>query len=122
MQKECWYITDKQIKLARENEACSPALEWAEKERDWRKVSADWLGWDARNTKMCPAEVLVDLSRDSNWEIRYWVAQNPNTPAEVLTELSRDSNWGVRSSVARNPSTPVEALIELSKDSEWDVS
>lgn len=32
MQKEFWYITDKQIKLAKEENACSSALEWAKKQ------------------------------------------------------------------------------------------
>ena len=147
MQKEFWYITDKQIKLAKEENACSSALEWAEKERDWRKISADWLAWDVENTKMCPVEALIDLSKNSYWGIResvarhsntpigtlielskdldpgvrYSVAQNRNTPTEILIELSKDPYSDVRESVARHSNTPIGTLIELSKDSQWDV-
>ena len=33
---------------------------------------------------------------NSNWTVRRNAAGNPNTPAEVLSELSKDSNWTVR--------------------------
>jgi len=127
MEKEYWYITDKQIKLARENGACAPALEWAEKERDWRKISAEWLAWDVYNTELCPVEALIELSKDSDSSVRYLVARHPNTPVEVLIELSKDSDWGVRDLVAQHPNTPVEVVIwlldtELSKDSNLDIS
>lgn len=116
MKKEVWYITDEQINIAREKGACSPALEWAKQERDWRKITLFWLEWDAENTHLCPAEVLELFSKDSNWHVRYWVAQHPNTPAEALIKLSKDSIWDIRYEVARNPNTPAEALVELSEE------
>ena len=105
MQHEYWYITDEQIAKAKEKGACAPALEWAEKERDWRKISDTWLAWDAENTKLCPAEALIELSKDSNADIRSSVARHSNTPIETLIELSKDSYSGVRYSVAGNPNT-----------------
>ena len=84
-----FYITDEQIAKAKEKGACKPALEWAEKERDWRKISDEWLMWDAVNTKLCPAEALIELSKDSDVDIRYSVARHSNTPVETLIELSK---------------------------------
>ena len=115
-----FYITDEQIAKAREKGACDPALTWAEKERDWRKISADCLGWDAANTKLCPLEVLIELFRNEDTDVRCSVARHPNTPAEVLTILSKDLDWPVRVFVAENPNTPIRILTELSKDN-WYV-
>ena len=58
---------------------------------------------------------------NSDCDVRYNAAGNPNTPVEVLTELAKDSDWGVRRSAAGNPNTPVEVLTELAKDSNCDV-
>jgi len=65
--------------------------------------------------------VLTELAKDSNCDVRYNAAGNPNTSVEVLTELAKDSNWGVRRSAAGNPNTSVEVLTELAKDSDSDV-
>ncbi len=116
-----FYITDEQIAKAREKGACDPALTWAEKERDWRNISPDWLEWDAQNTKMCSAKVLAELSRSEDTGIRCSVAQHQNTSTEVLTDLSKDLDWPVRAFVAENSNTPVDVLLELSKDNDSDV-
>jgi hypothetical protein len=68
-----------------------------------------------------PAEVLTELAKDSNWNVRCRAASNPSTPAEVLTELAKDSDCDVRRGAAFNPSTPAEVLTELAKDSDCDV-
>jgi len=122
MQKEYWYITDEQIRLAKDDYACPPAaIEWAQKERDWRKIPEHWLSWDVRNTKMCPEKVLTELSGNYNWYIRSSVARHPNTPVEVLIKLAKDDNWDVRCSVVINLNTPTEVLIKLAKDDNWNV-
>ncbi len=69
----------------------------------------------------CPAEVLVNLSKDTNYDVRYNVARNPNCPVEVLQELSKDEDADVRYYVARNPNCPVEILVNLSKDEDSSV-
>jgi len=58
---------------------------------------------------------------NSDWDVRSFVAGNPNTPADVLTELAKDSYCDVRSFVAGNPNTPADMLTELAKDSHWHV-
>ena len=64
-----------------------------------------------------PADVLTELAKDSDCDVRISVAGNPNIPADVLTELAKDSHSVVRISVAGNPNTPVDVLTELAKDS-----
>lgn len=50
---------------------------------------------------------------NSDWEVRITVERNPNTPADVLVELAKDSDCDVRSNVAGNPITPVDVLAKL---------
>ncbi|UVS37017.1 HEAT repeat domain-containing protein [Bacteroides faecis] len=64
---------------------------------------------------------FVELSKDSDCDVRRSAAGNPNTPVDVLVELSKDSDCDVRRSAAGNPNTPVDVLVELSKDSDCDV-
>jgi len=40
---------------------------------------------------------------NSDWDVRSFVARNPNTPTDVLTELAKDSHWHVRRHAAGNP-------------------
>ena len=58
---------------------------------------------------------------NSDWCVRCFVAENPNTPIDVLTELAKDSDWCVRRNAAENPNTPADVLTELAKDSDWCV-
>ena len=58
---------------------------------------------------------------NSDWCVRCFVAENPNTPIDVLTELAKDSDWCVRRHAAENPNTPADVLTELAKDSDYDV-
>lgn len=53
---------------------------------------------------------------NSDYIVRCFVAENPNTPADVLRELAKDRDWRVRMSVAHNPATSIDVLIKLSKD------
>ena len=58
---------------------------------------------------------------NSDWCVRCFVAENPNTPIDVLTELAKDSDYIVRRNAAENPNTPADVLTELAKDSDYDV-
>lgn len=40
---------------------------------------------------------------NSDWCVRCFVAENPNTPIDVLTELAKDSDYIVRRNAAENP-------------------
>jgi len=72
-------------------------------------------------SKNIPVEVLSQLAKDKNSDVRYYVARNPSTPVEVLSQLAEDENSDVRYYVARNPSTPVEVLSQLAVDKNSDV-
>ena len=41
---------------------------------------------------------------------------NPSAPADVLIELSTDSDSDVRCAVAYNPNTPLNVVVELAND------
>ena len=68
-----------------------------------------------------PVDVLMELAKDSDCDVRKNAAGNPNIPADVLTELAKDSHSVVRKNAAGNPNTPVDVLMELAKDSNCDV-
>ena len=68
-----------------------------------------------------PVGVLVELAKDGNPDVRWWVANNPNTSVEVLMVLAKDANSDVRYEVAYNPNTPIEILAELAKDDDSSV-
>jgi len=48
----------------------------------------------SRNT---PKKILIILSKDKSWYIRYRVAYNLNTPIKVLTKLLKDNDNTVSS-------------------------
>jgi len=54
-------------------------------------------------------------------EERISLALNPSTPFEVLSQLSRDKDDDVRWYVARNTSTLLEVLLILMVDDDRDV-
>jgi hypothetical protein len=81
------------------------------------------LAWDLRT----PAETLAILAGDEYVDyIRRAVAYNPNTPAEVLVRLARDVDFDIRMGVACNTNTPAEALTHLAGDKDgnirWEVT
>jgi hypothetical protein len=47
-------------------------------------------------------ELLIKLSNDVYWYVRYEVARNPNTSSEILTKLSNDSDRSVRNGATTN--------------------
>ena len=57
---------------------------------------------------------------NENSDVRYGVAENPNTPQETLNLLATDVNYDVRCGVARNPNTSEEALL-LIKSKEYQL-
>ena len=57
-----------------------------------------------------PAEILCELAKDENWNVRLGVAYSVNTPAETLRALTNDANEDVR----------IVAQAGLSKRSEPD--
>ena len=68
-----------------------------------------------------PKELLVELAKDEDWEVRRGVANNSNTPPETLATLAKDEYVAVRKTVAYNPNTPPETLAELARDIDSNV-
>ena len=71
--------------------------------------------------KTSDPKILDELSRDENWLVRSWVAENLNTTPEILDYLSKDEDSGVRYWVAINLNTSPETLDYLSRDEDYDV-
>ena len=65
-------------------------------------------------------EIQLALGSLTN-DMKYDLANNPNTPKEILTKLATDKNYYVRYRVARNPNTSVEVLTKLSTDKYYDI-
>jgi len=61
-------------------------------------------------------EILIELSKDENEEVRAWTAEHVNCPIDILEKLSKDSYEVVRCAVTRNENTPIEVLSELESD------
>lgn len=54
--------------------------------------------------------------------VRWNVALNESTSADVLAELAKDVDIDVRYAVAKNKNTSIETLVFLSKDNKERVS
>jgi hypothetical protein len=65
------------------------------------------------------AEILRELSKDPEPNVRINVADNENTPEDVLRELATD-DW-VDFAVARNPNTPIDVLETLMESEDSSV-
>jgi hypothetical protein len=61
-------------------------------------------------------ETLAKLAHDSTYNIRYYVANNPNTPTRILDRLAHDEHVDVRWGVARNSNTLSTTLTHLAHD------
>ena len=73
---------------------------------------------NALGYKETSPELFTTLAGDTDREVRWRVARNPNTPREALTALAGDKNFGVRTFVAGNLKTPPETLIDLAGDTD----
>lgn len=54
---------------------------------------------------------------NSDYDVRCFVAENPNTPIDVLSELAKDSDYDVRRYAACNPKLK-EVLTDKNKSDE----
>ena len=69
----------------------------------------------------CQPELLREISRSANRDIRYLVAQNPSTPVDVLEQLSHDGSGWVLMAVTRNRSTPASVIAYLQSPQKQEV-
>ena len=74
----------------------------------------------ARNPRT-PAEVLTKLveNEDEDVDVRRLAVKHPSIPVDILTKLAEDRSLEVRCGVAENPNTPVDILRKLTKDEDW---
>ena len=66
--------------------------------------------------KRTPPFILNWLSYDKDVDVRYNVAENPNTTRKILDRLYYDKGSLFREYVAKNPNTQPETLERLSYD------
>ena len=66
-------------------------------------------------------EQWLEVSQDSDSEVRGAVAENTNCPVNVLKILAKDSDWWVRRAVAKNVNCLANTLETLAKDSNRSV-
>jgi len=66
-------------------------------------------------------DVLRDLAKDEDWEVRWTAAKNPNTPVDALRYLSEEKSYEIRREVALNSNTKETTLRALVQDNEWFV-
>ena len=66
-------------------------------------------------------EMIEELMKDEDVEVRKAVAKNPSTPVDILKKLTDDKDKDVRKEVAKNPKTPVDILKKLAGDEVVDV-
>jgi len=60
-----------------------------------------------------PLEILRDLAKDDEWNIRRWVAINPNVSEDLLRKLATDKSGVVKCHVAMNPKSSSTVLLTL---------
>jgi hypothetical protein len=65
--------------------------------------------------------ILAELSRHKDEDVRYEIANNPNTPKDILAYLAIDMDWSIRCAIARNQNSSVETLIHLAESEDADV-
>jgi len=62
-----------------------------------------------------PHEVLDNLANNPRWDIRYYVAWNPNTSVETLDKLYNDEIWEIQYRVASHPNALAKTLTKLAE-------
>ena len=60
-----------------------------------------------------PLDVLRELAKDEDEDVRGQVAANPNTPMDALRDLAQDEKWLVRYCAAENPKASSKILVML---------
>ena len=59
------------------------------------------------------ADVLRELAKEDNWDIKYRVAGHPNTPDDILCNLAKDEDCWIRGEVAINPKSSIKVIVML---------
>jgi len=75
-----------------------------------------WVAWNFS----CPEEAFPALAREENWTIREAIAKQRRARG-VLYELSNDPHYAVRIEAVRNPFATKQIMWERAHDPEWIV-
>jgi 3-methyladenine DNA glycosylase AlkC len=67
------------------------------------------------------SEILTQLSKDKNVQIRRHVANNKYLPIELLIQFSKENDEGIRAAVAQNQNTPNEVFLQFVNDKKASV-
>jgi hypothetical protein len=102
-------------KLVQNPKAFQAKLDSFTKDENGQELRKNFIQSALKYKEMSP-ELLTALAEDEDEDknVRYEVAENPNTPPEVLAALAKDEDF--RMNVAMNSNTPKETLAALSKD------
>lgn len=88
----------------------------------WRDVISrfpDLKTWVVYN-KTVPHEILIELSRDEDEDVRWRVATRRKLDEDLFSQLARDPSDSVRGAIAGNAKAPRIVLERLAGDStEW---
>ena len=68
-----------------------------------------------------PTHILMELSKDDDERVRYYVAWNFSTPEEALIKLADEEHWMIREAVAKHYNVPREILEKLARDPHYAV-
>ena len=78
----------------------------------------DMLKWVAHN-KTISDEIIRELFKTNDLEVKYVLAQKRKTPQDVLAQLCKDLDEGIRLRVALHPKLSDELYSVLEND-EWE--
>ncbi len=97
----------------------NPKLDLTQKElKDFAKhISRDVRSAVAKH-KNTSIEILIELSKDSDYLPRASVAENENTPENILNALSDDTHRVVRQHLVSNRKTPIAILKKFTFDTD----
>ena len=83
-----------------------------EKEMNIENLSKEEQIKIARKISTRP-EVLEEMTKIKDMELRAIIASNPSTSKKTLKKLGKYKNWRVINELSQNPNTPAEILISL---------
>jgi len=111
---------ERKMRLEQRKYLASTSKDPAILEKLSKDSEADIRLYVARNVDT-PVQILQALTDDPEESVRHGVALNGVSTPEILLKLSADANAFVRNKVAGHLNTPVQALMNLAKDTDVGV-
>ena len=107
-------------KLIQNPKAFQAKIDSFAKDENGRELRKNFIE-AALGYKEVSPEILTTLATSKNINIRWKVAENPNTPREALAILAGDNSISIRIVVAQKPNTPPEALAVLAEEDSSEI-